>query len=545
MNYSNRTSTSCAQQAIAASVCKLLVLITLACFVLAPAAYANSDPDNGDWDAEFITLRDTSEAELMVRVGSINNVGFGFEDGMNPFTAKEQWSHTYPFKPGAGTADGTDRIMLGRSFTGENADGYSGFWAQNPEAATTRPITLEYDASGLTVRNALLQIVVDDFQAIRFGSHFVVTINGQDAPYIAEVLNHIDQSGPVVQLISVEIPDRVLPEVASGTLSLFIDESTGVGDGFAIDFVKLLVNYGRSKYVSRVEGKVVHDGGKPLANATVRVLGTRNVISTDEDGWFGAEVVSGLSAFRISKDGYAEQYAYVVAPAGDTVELPWLVWMEEGESSPDQNYAYFAAGDAWAYASEWASPELERAHEFKLIPARLVGQDLTLPINRAEFAAVVVTLYEALAGEAVLPGLHNPFTDSSDVDVLRAFSADLAVGISATEFAPGEYLNREQAATMLTRVVKKLSFPAWTYATDEQFSLEYPDILPFADDASISPWAKDSVYFMVANGIIEGEDDNAFSPRGVTTSSEARDLASTTREQALVLSLRMLERLGF
>lgn len=255
--------------------------------------------------------------------------------------------------------------------------------------------------------------------------------------------------------------------------------------------------------------------------------------------------MSGLSAFRISKDGYTEQYAYVVAPAGDTVELPRLVWMEEGESAPDQNYAYFAAGNAWAHASEWASPELERAHEFGLIPERLVGQDLTRPISRAEFAAVVVTLYEALAGEAVLPGPHNPFTDSSDVDVLRAFSADLAVGISATEFAPGEYLNREQAATMLTRVVKKLSFAAWTYATDERFFLEYPEIPPFADDASISPWAKDSVYFMVANGIIEGEDDNAFSPRGVTTASEARDLASTTREQALVLSLRMLERLGF
>lgn len=221
MNYSSRTSKSGAKQAIAAPVFKLLVFITLACFVLAPAAYANSDPDNGDWDAEFITLRDTSEAELMVRVGSINNVGFGFEEGMNPFTAKEQWSHTYPFEPGARTADGTDRIMLGRSFTGENADGYSGYWAQDPEAATTRPITLEYEASGLNVRNALLQIVVDDFQAIRFGSHFVVTINGQDAPYIAEVLNHIDQSGPVVQLISVEIPERVLAGCVGNALVIY------------------------------------------------------------------------------------------------------------------------------------------------------------------------------------------------------------------------------------------------------------------------------------------------------------------------------------
>jgi hypothetical protein len=117
------------------------------------------------------------------------------------------------------------------------------------------------------------------------------------------------------------------------------------------------------------------------------------------------------------------------------------------------------------------------------------------------------------------------------------------VGVAPDRFDPDALLNREQAATMLTRVVKKISFPDWTYATDDQYELSFPEQPPFEDDASISPWAKDSVYFMVANGIITGADDDAFSPRTVTTEEEAGGLASTTREQALVLALRMVENL--
>ncbi|MFW6089968.1 MAG: hypothetical protein ACODAB_09455, partial [Gemmatimonadota bacterium] len=92
------------------------------------------------------------------------------------------------------------------------------------------------------------------------------------------MINHVDQTGPVVQVISVEVPASFLPDVASGSLSLFIDETTGLGDGFAIDFVKLLVNYTRTEYVSRVEGAVTDEANEPLVGATVRVLGTKNVL---------------------------------------------------------------------------------------------------------------------------------------------------------------------------------------------------------------------------------------------------------------------------
>jgi hypothetical protein len=510
--------------------------------LLAPAALADSDPENGDWDQEHVTLRDTSEAELMVRVGSIDNVGFGFREGENPFEAAEQWSHPYPWTPPEDAADGTDRIMLGTSYEGEALDGYSRQWSENPSEATTRPIELSYDTSGITVRSALLQIVIDDFQALHWGSRFTATLNGRDAPFISEVINHVDQTGPVVQVISVEVPSSFLTEVASGSLSLFIDVTTGLGDGFAIDFVKLLANHSRTEHVSRVEGVVTNVANEPLAGATVRVLGTKNVLVTDAEGRYRAEVVSGLNAFRASHDGYVEDYVFTVTPAGETVEPPPL-HLQPGQGQADTNYSYFAAGGAWERASEWASPELARADALGLIPDSIRGRDMTRSITRAEFAAVVVKVYESLSGTKAAPAATNPFTDTTDPDVLKAFNEDLAVGVAADLFDPDALLNREQAATMLTRVVKKISFPDWTYATDDRYELSFPEQPPFEDDASISPWAKDSVYYMVANGIITGADDDAFSPRGVTTEEEAGGLASTTREQALVLAVRMVENL--
>ena len=198
---------------------------------------------------------------------------------------------------------------------------------------------------------------------------------------------------------------------------------------------------------------------------------------------------------------------------------------------------------AWGNASEWATEELARADELGLIPETLEGADLTADITRAEFAAVAVKAYEALANGAAIPAVNNPFTDTTDVEVLKAYNIGAVNGTSATTFDPNALLNREQAAAMLTRVFKKVSLAGWTLATDSQFTLPYEKPALFADDADISDWAKDSVYFMVANGIINGVGDNKFAPKNVTSADEANGYANATREQALIIAVRMVENL--
>ena len=128
--------------------------------------------------------------------------------------------------------------------------------------------------------------------------------------------------------------------------------------------------------------------------------------------------------------------------------------------------------------------------------------------------------------------------------MLRALNADIMLGIGIGIFDPDSFLTREMAATGLTRAFKRTTIPGWTYARDAYFPLVFDWGPPFADDDIISGWARESVYFMAVHGIIGPGSNNMFNPRAVTPAQEAIGFATTTREQALVISLRMLENLG-
>ena len=195
--------------------------------------------------------------------------------------------------------------------------------------------------------------------------------------------------------------------------------------------------------------------------------------------------------------------------------------------------------------SDWAVPEILKAIDMNLIPTALADSsvDYTRPITRAEFAGIAVKVYENIANTTVQPALSNPFIDTRDVDALRAYNAGLMVGISPSEFAPNTLLNRETAATALTRSYKRAIFPGWSLVSDAYFPLTFVQPPKFDDDADISNWAKESVYFMAAHEIIEGVGENIFAPRALTADQQGRDYAIATREQALAIAVRMVEQL--
>lgn len=258
--------------------------------------------------------------------------------------------------------------------------------------------------------------------------------------------------------------------------------------------------------------------------------------------------VTATAAGNMLYGTWAEAPSYTPPNDGGDFEF---VMSEDGMSFI--GHSRYGSNDVWRTwngkrlkeeTSGWATGEIEKANALGLIPDSLKGADLTKPITRAEFAAVSVKVYENLSGTAAIPAVNNPFTDTKDIEVLKAYNVGVTSGTSATTFAPNVLLNREQAAAMLTRVFKKVSLAGWTMATDSQFTLQYTKPAKFADDAKISDWAKDSVYFMAANGIINGTGNNNFSPKATTPAEQARNYASATREQALAIAVRMVENLG-
>ena len=190
------------------------------------------------------------------------------------------------------------------------------------------------------------------------------------------------------------------------------------------------------------------------------------------------------------------------------------------------------AANPWTKASDWAVPEMERANGQGLIPDSLKNKDLTSNVTRAEFAAVAVKVYENLTGTKATAPAKNPFTDTSDAEVLKAYNTGLMVGVSESKFDPGAILNREQMATALTRVLKRAYIPGWTMQADGDYTLNFAQPSKFADDAATSDWAKPSVYFMFAKEIISGTGGNQFSPK-----------QNATREQSVAIGLRIVEKL--
>lgn len=202
------------------------------------------------------------------------------------------------------------------------------------------------------------------------------------------------------------------------------------------------------------------------------------------------------------------------------------------------NFNVAAEADSGYKASDWALEEVKKAEETNLFPDILSGKDLTEDITRAEFAAVSVKLYEYISNEKVNVS-ESVFDDTDDEYVLKAYNIGIVTGISETEFVPDGFLNREQAAVMLTRVYKKLTMSDWSIEKDSEFKLEYEKPEIFSDDSLISDWAKESVYFMAAKGIVKGVGDYKFAPRNITEEEKLSGYANASREQAIIMALRM------
>ena len=167
----------------------------------------------------------------------------------------------------------------------------------------------------------------------------------------------------------------------------------------------------------------------------------------------------------------------------------------------------------------------------------LLGSDYTRAITRGQFAAIAVRLYETrlaidgLNGEiGVNPG-DDVFADSTGNEAIaKAYNLGILSGYNPADSRSGVYvgpddlITREQAATMLARLMERL---------DEGLDRSMLDritgvTLPFVD--TISNWALDSVETVYEAGIMYGTSGTTFS---------AKD--NYTIEQSIVTIMRISE----
>ena len=163
-------------------------------------------------------------------------------------------------------------------------------------------------AENIDIKNAFLQLFIDDFQAEFVCSKFTVKFNGNRFTEAEKLLNTINQTGPVGKLISIPIPEDFFPLLKQSKIGLLIDETNGSGDGFAIDFVRILINRKRENTCKgNINGIVLdRNSNEPIVNATVYMADHTNVLTTSEGKFSIKEIPTGYEIVSASAPGYVD-----------------------------------------------------------------------------------------------------------------------------------------------------------------------------------------------------------------------------------------------
>ena len=179
-----------------------------------------------------------------------------------------------------------------------------------------------------------------------------------------------------------------------------------------------------------------------------------------------------------------------------------------------------SGGPDFSGASDWAKPELQEAYDLDLTTDTILS-NYSKNITREEFCEIAVKLYEALSGKSALTAIDNPFSDTTNTTVLKAFNLGIIKGTSDTTFSPKNSITRQEICVMIYRTLK---------AADPDIDANSSGVSAFTDESSIAPWAIDAVRFASKNGIMKGTGGGNINP-----------LNNTSREQAIVLLKRTFD----
>ena len=238
--------------------------------------------------------------------------------------------------------------------------------------------------------------------------------------------------------------------------------------------------------------------------------------SQDTGHWSLNSLLSGQQQLIVRDENLLYHVSTLSGDGQSSGALDRGIWLKVPDQGTFQSTTI--TGEA---ADEWALNLVNEAIAGSLMPEYLKGQDLREPITRTQFAALAVRLYETVGGQTISVPEENPFSDTSDPEVLKAYSMGFTAGMSEGSFGPDETLTREQAAVMLASVYQALG---------GTISSGTPD---FSDAGAISPWALDSVAYMAQTGILAGYGDGRFGPQD-----------TAQRQACLIMALRIQQLLA-
>lgn len=239
-----------------------------------------------------------------------------------------------------------------------------------------------------------------------------------------------------------------------------------------------------------------------------------------------AYLVSQGAVNAISVDGGASSMMYsnsqgFVVSAGRELASVLVVRSDDGSDvKPDEIIISESSTSTTTTAnsnepSSWAVDSIDQATELGIIPTWM-KYGYTANISRGDFCKILVTFIQAKTGKSVdtyrneLGVNYDDFTfsDTDDYQIRSIAALGIVNGTGDGKFSPDESLTREQAATMIKRLVDLVGHT------------ELSSYDAFSDQAKISDWAVDAVDFIASSKIMNGT-GTGFEPSGTYTKEQA------------------------
>lgn len=172
----------------------------------------------------------------------------------------------------------------------------------------------------------------------------------------------------------------------------------------------------------------------------------------------------------------------------------------------------------------WAEAEIIAAYNAGLVNG--IGGGYFAPDTEVNRAAFVTMLYR-MADEPALSDLTTAFVDVPadsfyGAAVKWAVDNGITNGVSATAFAPGKAISRQEMMTMLWRYAKNVE------GRDVSASA---DLGTFTDGNTVASWAEAAMSWALAEALLEGYPDGTVQP--ATTAVRAQAAAIFCRYMAI------------
>ncbi|MFD2613909.1 bifunctional 2',3'-cyclic-nucleotide 2'-phosphodiesterase/3'-nucleotidase [Paenibacillus gansuensis] len=169
-------------------------------------------------------------------------------------------------------------------------------------------------------------------------------------------------------------------------------------------------------------------------------------------------------------------------------------------------------------ASHWAFSAINALAAKQIVSGTNNGSEFApnANITRAQFAVMLAKALN-LKAKGAASFKDVPASAWYAEGVAAASQNGLVNGISKTKFAPDATITREQIAVMVKNAME--------IKAGETLKADKP--ASFADSASISVWAKNSIDVAVDRGIMTGRNGGKFAPKATATRAEAAKVIDT------------------